>query len=127
MMPGQMAPQQPADSWAVPVMTRQKYQTQFVNTDRGRTGFLAGAQARNLLLQTGLPQNILAQIWGLSDVDADGRLSTEEFILAGHFCDLAMKGEPLPPAGEESCKLCTALYFSVETMTFISAVILKCF
>lgn len=107
MMPGQMMPgqmpmpqQQPADSWAVPVMTRQKYQAQFVNTDRNRTGFLAGAQARNLLLQTGLAQNILAQIWGLSDVDADGRLSTEEFILAGHFCDLAMKGEPLPPAGE---------------------------
>ena len=49
--------------------------------------------------QTGLAQNILAQIWGLSDVDSDGRLSAEEFILAGHFCDLAMKGEPLPTAG----------------------------
>ena len=52
-----------------------------------------------MLLQSGLPQNVLAQIWGLADVDSDGRLSTEEFILAGHLCDLALKGEPLPPVG----------------------------
>jgi hypothetical protein len=42
---------------------------------------------------------VLAQIWGLSDVDGDGKLSTEEFILAGYFCDLALKGEPLPAVG----------------------------
>ena len=95
-----MQPPQPPVDWAVPMPTRQKYQVQFANTDRNRTGFLAGAQARNLLLQSGLPQNILAQIWGLSDVDNDGRLSTDEFILAGHFCELALKGEPLPPVGQ---------------------------
>ena len=46
-----MQQQQPTDNWAVPLMTRQKYQAQFANTDRNRTGFLAGAQARNILLQ----------------------------------------------------------------------------
>ena len=68
----------------------------FSQTDRGRTGFLAGVQARNILLQSGLPQNVLAQIWALSDIDNDGRLSTEEFILAGHLCEMASKGEPMP-------------------------------
>ena len=29
-------------------------------------------------------------------MDNDGRLSCEEFILAGHLCELAQKGEPLP-------------------------------
>ncbi len=29
-------------------------------------------------------------------MDKDGRLNREEFILAGHLCDLAVKGEPLP-------------------------------
>ena len=43
-----------------------------------------------------MPQNVLAQIWALSDIDNDGRLNTEEFILAGHLCDLGMKGEPMP-------------------------------
>ena len=75
---------------------RTKYLATFQQTDRGRTGFIAGVQARNILLQSGLPQNILAQIWSLSDYDNDGRLSSEEFILAGHLCEMAQKGEPLP-------------------------------
>lgn len=33
---------------------------------------------------------------GLSDTDADGRLSCEEFVLALHLCDLARCGETLP-------------------------------
>ena len=31
-------------------------------------------------------------------MDKDGRLSREEFVLSGHLCDLAAKGEPLPAA-----------------------------
>ena len=116
MMPGMMPGQQPGVvppvstpgsgagtpgqaaqiEWAIPQMTRAKYLATFQQTDRARTGFLAGAQARNILLQSGLPQNILAQIWGLSDVDNDGKLSSEEFILAGYLCEQGQKGEPLP-------------------------------
>jgi intersectin len=32
----------------------------------------------------------------LSDIDNDGKLSLEEFIVSGHLCDMAAKGEPLP-------------------------------
>ena len=32
----------------------------------------------------------------LSDIDNDGRLSLEEFIVSGYMCELATKGEPLP-------------------------------
>ncbi len=49
--------------WAVPQPTRAKYSALFQNTDRARTGFLAGVQARNILMQSQLPQNILAQVW----------------------------------------------------------------
>lgn len=49
--------------WAVPQLTRQKYMATFGQTDRARTGFIAGIQARNILIQSGLPQPILAQIW----------------------------------------------------------------
>ena len=34
----------------------------------------------------------------MADVDKDGRLSREEFVLSGHLCDMAAKGEPLPAA-----------------------------
>merc|ERR1712218_111099 len=30
--------------WAIPMMTRNKYMATFTQTDRGRTGFLAGVQ-----------------------------------------------------------------------------------
>jgi intersectin len=49
--------------WSVPPVTQAKYTAVFQQTDKARSGFLAGVQARNLLLQSGLPQNILAQIW----------------------------------------------------------------
>merc|ERR1712110_1239111 len=94
---GAATPGAPNLDWAVPQQTRMKYLSTFQQTDRARTGFIAGVQARNILLQSGLPQNILAQIWSLSDYDNDGRLSSEEFLLAGHLCELALKGEPLPP------------------------------
>merc|ERR1739838_554992 len=94
---GAATPGAPNLDWAVPQITRNKCLATFQQTDRARTGFIAGVQARNILLQSGLPQNILAQIWSLSDYDNDGRLSSEEFLLAGHLCELALKGEPLPP------------------------------
>lgn len=56
------SPQQPVE-WAVPHQTKLKY-TQLFNTwDRVRTGFLSGPQARNIMVQSQLPQAILAQIW----------------------------------------------------------------
>lgn len=64
--------------------------------DRARTGFLSGVQARNVMVQSKLPQNILAQIWALSDMDADGQLSCEEFVLAMHLCEQATQGV-MPP------------------------------
>jgi hypothetical protein len=32
----------------------------------------------------------------LSDMDTDGRLSCEEFVLALHLCDMARSGETIP-------------------------------
>ncbi|GJQ83722.1 putative Eps15 homology domain protein [Trypoxylus dichotomus] len=83
--------------WAVPHHTKLKYTQMFNTTDRTRTGFLSGAQARNVMMQTKLPQATLAQIWALSDMDADGRLGCEEFVLAMHLCEQAAVGV-LPPA-----------------------------
>lgn len=82
--------------WAVPHQTKLKYTQIFNTTDRSRNGFLSGAQARNVMVQTKLPQNVLAQIWALSDMDADGRLGCEEFVLAMHLCEQASLGHPPP-------------------------------
>ncbi|XP_050533281.1 intersectin-1 isoform X2 [Daktulosphaira vitifoliae] len=87
--------------WALPHQSKLKYTQLFNTTDRTRTGFLTGVQARSIMLATQLPQNVLAQIWNLSDLDKDGQLSCDEFVLAMYLCDLAKSGEkiriPLPP------------------------------
>merc|ERR1719225_671550 len=89
-------PTPPPVEWAIPQQKRVGYMAQFQANDKAKTGFLAAVQARSILLQTGLAQQTLAAVWNLSDIDKDGKLSVEEFILAMHLCDMGQKGEPLP-------------------------------
>lgn len=69
----------------------------FNAADKSRTGFLTGTQARGILVQTNVPNNILAKIWALSDRDSDGRLGCEEFVLALYLCEMYSTGKPIPP------------------------------
>lgn len=94
-MPTLESPGQGVD-WAVKSQSKLKYTQLFNTTDRTRSGFLTGAQARNLMVGTKLPQAILAQIWTLSDMDQDGRLGCEEFVLAMYLCEIASLGEAIP-------------------------------
>ncbi|XP_066455113.1 intersectin-1 isoform X3 [Eleutherodactylus coqui] len=87
----------PAAEWAVPQSSRLKYRQLFNSHDKTMSGHLTGPQARTILMQSSLPQAQLATIWNLSDIDQDGKLTAEEFILAMHLIDLAMSGQPLPP------------------------------
>ncbi|KAJ8389721.1 hypothetical protein AAFF_G00114270 [Aldrovandia affinis] len=88
----------PPPDWAVPVSSRLKYRQLFNSHDKMMSGHLTGPQARTILMQSSLPQAQLASIWNLSDIDQDGKLTAEEFILAMHLIDMAMSGLPLPPA-----------------------------
>lgn len=74
--------------WAVKGPAKLKYTQLFNATDRTRSGYLTGVQARGILMQSKLPQMTLAQIWALSDMDSDGRLGCEEFVLAMYLCDM---------------------------------------
>ncbi|KAG8136549.1 hypothetical protein E2320_005121 [Naja naja] len=87
----------PAVEWAVPQSSRLKYRQLFNSHDKTMSGHLTGPQARTILMQSSLPQAQLATIWNLSDIDQDGKLTAEEFILAMHLIDMAMSGQPLPP------------------------------
>ncbi|XP_057244464.1 intersectin-1-like, partial [Malurus melanocephalus] len=87
-----------AAEWAVPQSSRLKYRQLFNSHDKTMSGHLTGPQARTILMQSSLPQAQLATIWNLSDIDQDGKLTAEEFILAMHLIDVAMSGQPLPPA-----------------------------
>ncbi len=49
--------------WAIPHSSKLKYAQLFNSHDRGKTGFLTGVQARGILVQTQLPQALLARVW----------------------------------------------------------------
>jgi hypothetical protein len=51
---------------------------------------------RHLFLQSGLLQDQLAKIWSLSDLDQDGRLDIEEFIIAMRLTYDTINGTALP-------------------------------
>lgn len=82
--------------WAIPQQAKLKYTQLFNFHDRSRSGFLSGLQCRDILLQSGLTRNVLAEIWNLSDIDGDGQLTREEFILAMHLTNHVRSGQNLP-------------------------------
>ncbi|KAL1253625.1 hypothetical protein QQF64_015854, partial [Cirrhinus molitorella] len=90
------SPKMNASDWAVPQSSRLKYRQQFNSLDKLMSGYLSGPQVRNALTASSLTQTQLATIWALADVDRDGQLRAEEFILAMHLVDMAKTGRPLP-------------------------------
>lgn len=85
----QAAPQQqvmiqaPVIDWPIPDTTKVKYANLFAQIDKSRTGFVAGAQARGVLLQSGLPQQTLAQIWYALPIDSKSPRSAKTFATLG--------------------------------------------
>lgn len=87
-----------SSEWAVPKQSKLKYNQLFNTHDSHKTGYLSGVQARFILTGTGLTHQMLAQIWNLSDIDNDGKLTQEEFVLAMHLTDMAKSGSMIPAA-----------------------------
>ena len=76
---------------------RLRYEALFKQTDSDKDGFVSGVEIKNLLLQTGLPQNILAHIWNLSDIKQEGKLNPEQFALCMYLIHQKQAGKD-PPA-----------------------------
>jgi len=60
-------------------------------------GKITGKQAKNKLVESKLPSNVLHRIWGLADTDKDGCLDLYEYALAQHFIEMKANGHELPP------------------------------
>uniref|UniRef100_A0A3Q0RKA4 Intersectin 2b n=1 Tax=Amphilophus citrinellus TaxID=61819 RepID=A0A3Q0RKA4_AMPCI len=86
----------PPSDWAIPHPSRLKYRQQFNILDKQMIGYLTGQQVKGVMETTMLTKTQLASIWNLADVDKDGKLKAEEFILAMHLVDVAKSGQPLP-------------------------------
>eukprot|EP01129_Flabellula_baltica_P014009 TRINITY_DN6620_c0_g1_i1.p1 TRINITY_DN6620_c0_g1~~TRINITY_DN6620_c0_g1_i1.p1 ORF type:complete len:449 (-),score=96.59 TRINITY_DN6620_c0_g1_i1:15-1319(-) len=58
--------------------------------------YYPGEKARDLFSLTGLNNDVLARIWGLSDMDDDGKLSAYEFLVASYLLNAASTGRQIP-------------------------------
>ncbi len=52
--------------------------------------------AKQEMIKSKLPNNVLGKVWKLSDVDKDGLLDADEFALAMHLIAVKMDGHDLP-------------------------------
>jgi len=59
-------------------------------------GKITGAAAKQEMIKSKLPNNVLGKVWKLSDVDKDGMLDADEFALAMHLISIKMDGHDLP-------------------------------
>ncbi|KAG7487962.1 hypothetical protein MATL_G00028910 [Megalops atlanticus] len=72
-------------NWVVPAADRGRYDDIFLKTDADLDGFVSGQEVKEIFMQSGLPQNLLAHIWALADTRQMGKLTREQFSLAMHF------------------------------------------
>ena len=69
------------DPWVILPQERARHMEQFASAGPV-DGFITGAQARTFFMQSGLPPMMLAQVWGLADMNGDGKMDMAEFSVA---------------------------------------------
>jgi actin cytoskeleton-regulatory complex protein PAN1 len=77
---------------------------QLFKSAAGNDQALDGEKAKDLLLRSKLPGNVLSHIWILSDTTKSGQLLFPEFALAMYLCNLSLTGKSLPSALPDKMK-----------------------
>jgi len=73
------------------------YQTVWEIVDPNKSGYVDGATAANILGTSGLPQDVLHQIWNIADMHGQGALNMERFFVALRLVAHAQTGmQPMP-------------------------------
>lgn len=78
----QLSMTRPSDDWAVNSRDKEEFDRFFSTVDTTKRGFITGDQAVVFFRNSKLPEDALAQIWDLADINSVGRLSRDEFAVA---------------------------------------------
>ena len=70
------------DQWAVTPQDKAQFDQIFATVDTQNRGFITGEQAVGFFSNSRLPEEALAQIWDLADINSEGQLSRDEFAVA---------------------------------------------
>ncbi|EKV09667.1 hypothetical protein PDIP_63470 [Penicillium digitatum Pd1] len=94
---GSLSAQATGGDWLITPQEKAQFDSIFETVDTAKLGLITGDQAVAFFMKAQLPEETLAQIWDLADIDADGQLSREEFAVAMYLVRLQRSGkEPLP-------------------------------
>ncbi|XP_035279600.1 epidermal growth factor receptor substrate 15-like 1 isoform X2 [Anguilla anguilla] len=88
---------QPTVSWVVPLADRGRYDELFLKLDSDLDGLVGGTEVKEVFMQSGLPQTMLAHVWTLADTRQKGKLTREQFSLAMHLIQQKVKHGLDPP------------------------------
>lgn len=77
-----LSSQSTGEAWLVSPADKARFDSIFTTVDRSGRGFITGDQAVEFFGNARLPEEVLAQIWDLADVNSEGQLSKDEFAVA---------------------------------------------
>jgi GTPase SAR1 family protein len=72
------------------------YRADFMALGPDAKGKITGQKAKNKMIESKLPSNVLHKVWNLADYDKDGFLTLYEYSLAAHFIKMRLDGQDLP-------------------------------
>jgi len=81
--------------WIISQQKKEVYDTKFYSLQL-TNGKASGGQIKQVMLQSGLPNQLLGKIWSLSDLDKDGQMGSDEFALCFFLLENAKEKKPLP-------------------------------
>ncbi|GAA5805173.1 P-loop containing nucleoside triphosphate hydrolase protein [Helicostylum pulchrum] len=87
--------QLPPSFWDFNSIDKESYMPAF-HSLHPRDGVVSGANVKPILIQSGFPNDILADIWRLSDWDNDGYMDPDQFGVAMHLIKAVELGATLP-------------------------------
>ncbi|KIW18075.1 hypothetical protein PV08_02362 [Exophiala spinifera] len=77
-----LSAQSTGEAWAITPADKARFDTIFASIDRQGSGYIDGEQAVEFFGNARLPEEVLAQIWDLADINSEGRLNKDEFAVA---------------------------------------------
>ncbi|KAH6622668.1 hypothetical protein F5144DRAFT_336116 [Chaetomium tenue] len=73
---------QTTGEWLVTPADKTRFDQLYEELDKTKKGFITGEEAVPFFSQSNLSEDALAQIWDLSDINSEGRLTRDEFAVA---------------------------------------------
>ncbi len=71
-----------SNDWAVSPQEKAHFDNLYATLDKSNQGYINGDQAVGFFGNSRLPEEVLAQIWDLADINSEGRLNRDQFAVA---------------------------------------------